>query len=168
MARRFFDRIDPVHAVTYFAPEARSAFDGLGFGGFWMGYFAARSAPFGVVSTEVVTAAFYNFTPERVAKALPAVWELTTPADALRIREQSAVAALRREHKQGNGLQHDHDSQPAASDRFCTRTHGVSAGRHGRSRSEVAVPFHPADAGAAVGCGDGCPRAREMTHPAIG
>lgn len=96
MARRFFDRIEPVHAVTYFAPEARSAFDGLGFGGFWMGYFAARSAPFGVVPAEVVTAAFYNFTPERVASALPAVWELTTPADAVRIREQSAVAALRR------------------------------------------------------------------------
>ncbi|HET6732268.1 SCO6745 family protein [Mycobacterium sp.] len=96
LARRFFDRVEPVHAVTYFAPEARSAFDELGFRGFWMGYFAARSAPFGVVPTEVVTASFYNFTPERVAKALPAVWELTTPADALRIREQSAVAALRR------------------------------------------------------------------------
>lgn len=96
LARRFFDRIEPVHAVTYFAPEARSAFDGLGFRGFWMGYFAGRSAPFGVVPTEVVTAAFYNFAPERVAKALPAVWEVTTPADALRTREQSAVAALRR------------------------------------------------------------------------
>jgi hypothetical protein len=96
LARRFFDRIEPVHAVTYFAPEARGGFDGLGFRGFWMGYFAGRSAPFGVVPAEVVTAAFYNFTPERVAKALPAVWELTTPADAVRIREKSAVAALRR------------------------------------------------------------------------
>ena len=46
-----------MHAVTYFAPEARTALDGLGFRGFWMGYFAARSAPFGVVPTEVVTAA---------------------------------------------------------------------------------------------------------------
>ena len=63
-----------MHAVTYFAPEARAAFDGLGFRGFWMGYFAARSAPFGVVPTEVVTAAFYNFAPQRVAKALPAAW----------------------------------------------------------------------------------------------
>jgi hypothetical protein len=42
LARRFFDRFEPVHGVTYFAPEARSAFDGLGFRGFWMGYFAAR------------------------------------------------------------------------------------------------------------------------------
>jgi hypothetical protein len=96
LARRFFDRFEPVHAVTYFAPEARTALDGLGFRGFWMGYFAARSAPFGVVPTEVVTAAFYNFAPERVAKALPAAWEIASPSEALRARQESAVAALRR------------------------------------------------------------------------
>ena len=61
-----------------------------------MGYFAARSAPFGVVPTEVVTAAFYNFAPERVAKALPAAWDIASPSDALRVRQDSAVAALRR------------------------------------------------------------------------
>ena len=94
LARRLFDRFEPVHAVTYFAPEARTALDGLGFRGFWMGYFAARSAPFGVVPTEVVTAAFYNFAPERVAKALPAAWGIASPSDALRVRQDSAVAAL--------------------------------------------------------------------------
>jgi hypothetical protein len=96
LARRFFDRFEPVHAVTYFSPEARTALDGLGFRGFWMGYFAARSAPFGVVPPEMVTAAFYNFTPERVAKSLRAAWEVSSPAEALRVREGSAVAALRR------------------------------------------------------------------------
>ena len=96
LARRFVDRFEPVHAVTYFAPEARKAFDGLGFHGFWMGYFAARSAPFGIVPPEVVTATFYNFAPERVAKALRAAWQVATPADALRARVESAVAALRR------------------------------------------------------------------------
>ncbi len=82
--------------MTYFAPEARAALDGLGYRGFWMGYFAARSAPFGEVPTEVVAAAFYNFASHRVAKALPTAWEIAPPADALRAREQSAVAALRR------------------------------------------------------------------------
>jgi len=96
LALRFFDRFEPVHAVTYFAPEARTAFDGLGFRGFWMGYFAARSAPFGVVPTAVVTATFYNFAPERVAKALPAAWDVASPTEALRARQKSAVAALRR------------------------------------------------------------------------
>lgn len=61
-----------------------------------MGYFAARSAPLGVVPADVVTALFYNFAPQRVAKALPAAWEVAPPADALRAREQSAVDALRR------------------------------------------------------------------------
>ena len=96
LARRLFDRIEPVHAVTYFAPEVRTALDGLGFRGFWMGYFAARSAPMGTVAPEIVTAAFYSFTAQRVAKALPSAWDVASPADALRVREESAVAALRR------------------------------------------------------------------------
>lgn len=61
-----------------------------------MGYFAARSAPLGMVPREVVAAIFYNFAPERVAKALPAAWEIAGPDAALRAREESAVAALRR------------------------------------------------------------------------
>jgi hypothetical protein len=96
LARRFYDRFEPVHAVTYFAPEARAALDGLGYRGFWMGYFAARSAPLGIVPTEVVTAIFYNFAPERVAKALPTAWQIAGPEAALRAREESAIAALRR------------------------------------------------------------------------
>ncbi|MGV0874067.1 SCO6745 family protein [Mycolicibacterium sp. XJ879] len=109
LARRFFDRIEPVHAVTYFAPEARAALDGLGFKGFWMGYFAARSAPFGIVPPQVVTAAFYNFAPLRVARALPAAWDVATPADALRVRREAAVAALRR-----NGVADDENVRQAA------------------------------------------------------
>ena len=82
--------------MTYFAPEARAALDGLGYRGYWMGYFAARSAPLGMVSPEVVTAIFYNFAPERVAKALPAAWQIAGPEPALRARQESAIAALRR------------------------------------------------------------------------
>ncbi len=82
--------------MTYFAPEARAALDGLGYRGFWMGYFAARSAPLGMVPREVVAAVFYNFAPERVAKALPTAWEIAGPEAALRARQESAVAALRR------------------------------------------------------------------------
>ncbi|MGB6761279.1 SCO6745 family protein, partial [Mycobacterium sp.] len=95
LARRFFDRFEPVHAVTYFAPEAREALDGLGYRGYWMGYFAARSAPLGTVAPEVVTAIFYNFAPTRVAKALPAAWQIAGPEEALRVRLDTAVAVLR-------------------------------------------------------------------------
>ncbi len=82
--------------MTYFAPEARAALDELGYRGFWMGYFAARAAPLGTVPPEVVTAVFYNFAPERVAKALPAAWQIAGPEAALRARQETAVAALRR------------------------------------------------------------------------
>jgi hypothetical protein len=96
LSRRFFHRFEPVHTVTYFAPEARAALDGLGYRGFWMGYFAARSAPLGRVPAEVVTATFYNFAPERVAKAMTGAWAVAGPDSALLARHESAVAALRR------------------------------------------------------------------------
>ncbi|SDD94672.1 hypothetical protein SAMN04488581_3102 [Mycolicibacterium neoaurum] len=96
LARRLFDRLEPVHAVTYFAPEARTALDALGFHGFWSGYFAARSAPLGPVPPEVVTAVFYNFAAHRVAKALLAAWDIAAPHAVLAAREEAAVAALRR------------------------------------------------------------------------
>ncbi len=111
LARRFFDRYEPVHAVTYFAPEARAALDALGYRGFWMGYFAARSAPLGVAPREVVAAIFYNFAPERVAKALPAAWEIAGPQPALRARQESAVAALRR-----YGLDSDNENVRVAAE----------------------------------------------------
>ncbi|SOX56768.1 hypothetical protein MAAFP003_5479 [Mycobacterium ahvazicum] len=109
LARRFFDRFEPVHAVTYFAPEARAALDELGYRGFWMGYFAARSAPLGIAPPELVTAIFHNFAAHRVAKALPAAWQIAGPDAALRARQDSAVAALRR-----YGLQEDENVSVAA------------------------------------------------------
>ncbi|AYE98625.1 hypothetical protein C0J29_06745 [Mycobacterium paragordonae] len=96
LARQFYDRFEPIHALTYFAPEVRAGMDGLGYRGFWMGYFAARSAPLGAVPPEVVTAVFYNFARGRVAKSLPAAWEIAGPEEALRARQHATVAALHR------------------------------------------------------------------------
>jgi hypothetical protein len=86
---------EPVHAVTYFAPEGRAAFEQAGLRGFWRGYFAGRAAPLGPAGTAVVTASFFNFAPAFVARAIPAVWELITPEEALRVRLAGAEAALR-------------------------------------------------------------------------
>jgi hypothetical protein len=86
---------EPVHAVTYFAPEARSAFEEAGLRGFWRGYFAGRAAPLGLVNAAVVGASFFNFTPAMVARAIPGVSELISPAEALRVRRSGAVSALR-------------------------------------------------------------------------
>ena len=94
-ARAMWTLFEPVHAVTYFAPEARGAFEEAGLRGFWRGYFAGRAAPFGPVGAPVVTASFFNFAPAFVARAIPAVWDLITPEDALRTRLAGADAALR-------------------------------------------------------------------------
>ena len=94
-ARSMWTLFEPVHAVTYFAPEARSGFAQAGLRGFWRGYFAGRAAPLGHANAAVVTASFFNFAPAFVARAIPAVWELITAADALQVRTTGAVASLR-------------------------------------------------------------------------
>ena len=63
--------------------------------GFWRGYFAGRAAPLGAASAAVVTASFFNFAPAFVARAIPGVWELITPDEALRVRLAGATEALR-------------------------------------------------------------------------
>ena len=114
---------EPVHAVTYFAAEARSAYEQAGLRGFWRGYFAGRAAPLGVAgaggivaapagtagvptgtvpapagaaSAAVVAASFFNFAPAFVARAIPGVWELITPEEALRVRLAGAAEGLGR------------------------------------------------------------------------
>src|SRR5258705_2192433 len=96
VARRMWTLFEPIHAVTYFAAEARAAFEAAGLRGFWRGYFAGRSAPLGRVSSAPVTASFYTFAPQMVGRALPDVWDLITPDQALAVREAGAVSALSR------------------------------------------------------------------------
>ena len=47
VARRMWTLFEPIHAMTYFAAEARAAYEEAGLRGFWRGYFAGRSAPLG-------------------------------------------------------------------------------------------------------------------------
>ena len=94
-ARSMWTLFEPIHAVSYFAPEARSAFEQAGLRGFWRGYFAGRAAPLGPAGAAVVTASFFNFAPAFVGRAIPGVWELVTPEQALQARSAGAVGALR-------------------------------------------------------------------------
>jgi hypothetical protein len=96
LARRLWQLYEPVHEVTYFTPESRAAADALGFRGFWMGYFAQRSAPLGEVPPAVVHAVFFGFAAERVNRALPDAWSYATPAQALAARLAGVDAALQR------------------------------------------------------------------------
>ena len=95
-ARSLFTLLEPIHAVTYFAPEPLAALRAAGCRGFWMGYFAGRAAPLGTPGPHLVHALFHNFSFDRVARALPAAWELSSPDAALDARLVGSVAALRR------------------------------------------------------------------------
>ncbi len=96
-ARRLWQLLEPVHAVTYFATEPLTALREAGYRGYWMGYFAQRAAALGPVGPSVVHALFFNFSAERVARALPSAWQLALPEAALDARLGGSVAALRRE-----------------------------------------------------------------------
>jgi hypothetical protein len=95
MARKMWRSLEPYHGIIYFAPEATSAYEALGVMGF-DGYFASRAAPMGAVPAEVVMATFFNFNPELVRKAIPAVWQATTPKALVAARLDAADVALRR------------------------------------------------------------------------
>ena len=95
-SRALWHLVEPLHAVTYFSPESRAAFEEAGLRGFWRGYFAGRAAPLGPVGAEPVIAAFYGFAPRMVTRALPDVWTRATPEAALAARAAGARAALLR------------------------------------------------------------------------
>jgi helix-turn-helix protein len=89
-----WEPFEPVHAVTYFAPQSRAAFEAVGLRGFWRGYFAGRAAPLGAVDAAPVYAAFFSFALPFVARALPHVWALASPEVAIEARRAGARAAL--------------------------------------------------------------------------
>lgn len=96
VARAMWTLFEPIHAVTYFAPEAREAFEQAGLRGFWRGYFAGRAAPLGAIDTAPVVASFFMFAPPMVARAVPDVWSRADPQRVLAARSAGATAALRR------------------------------------------------------------------------
>jgi hypothetical protein len=95
-SRAIWHRLEPINAVNYFCAETFQAFERLGFKGFWMGYFASRSAPMGQVSAATIEATFFNFHPARVRRAIPDAWVYATPDEVMKARADAAAASLRR------------------------------------------------------------------------
>jgi hypothetical protein len=95
LVRALWTLFEPVHALTYFSAESRTAFADIGFPRYWDGYFAGRSAPLGAVNGPAVTAIFSGFAPALVERALPAAWQTVSPADALEARAVGAAASIR-------------------------------------------------------------------------
>lgn len=95
VARRCWSALEIVHVTGYFAPEPRAAYQALGLGA-RVGYFASRSAPMGPVGPEVTVAAFYVYAPALVASALPAAWDVATPAQVTQARQTGVAQTLHR------------------------------------------------------------------------
>ncbi|MFI5956577.1 hypothetical protein [Cryptosporangium sp. NPDC051539] len=96
LARHAWQALEPVHILSYFAPETREATDALGLKGYWMGYFGCRAAPMGAVSAGTVIATFHNFNPAMVERAVPDVWTYATPEQLIEARLTAIDGALRR------------------------------------------------------------------------
>ena len=95
-ARTMWTLFEPLHAVIYFCPEPRAAYEQAGLRGFWRGYFAGRAAPLGAVGPAPVIATFFGFAPQTVERALPDVWSRADPQTSLQARAAGARAALTR------------------------------------------------------------------------
>jgi hypothetical protein len=113
-ARRLWALGEPLHALTYFADESRTAYDEVGLRGFWAGYFAGRAAPLGAVGPALVTATFGSFAPDFVARRVPGVWTTTSPADALAARLAGVDAAVRRSLAEWTGSSEARESAKLA------------------------------------------------------
>lgn len=93
-SRTIWSLFERVHAVTYFAPQARAAYEAAGLRGYWRGYFAGRAAPLGPVGPGPVYAMFFGFHRSMVERAFPDVWRRLAPTGALRARQEGARRAL--------------------------------------------------------------------------
>ncbi|MER6196399.1 hypothetical protein ABT234_03305 [Streptomyces sp. NPDC001586] len=88
--------INPLHATVYFSPEIAKEFAALGVTDPVAVNLAHRSAAMGAVGAGAVTATFYNYRHDLVARHLPGVWDTTTPEEALAARLRAADGCLRR------------------------------------------------------------------------
>jgi hypothetical protein len=94
LERELWRTLEAVHAAVYFVPEAKAAYGAVGLRGYWMGYFASRSAALGTPSPRLVTALFYGFAPRMVERALPDAWKFADPSRVLDTRLELARSAL--------------------------------------------------------------------------
>ncbi|MEU6707645.1 SCO6745 family protein [Streptomyces wuyuanensis] len=94
--RRCHNAVNPLHSTVYFSPDYAKELAGIGVEDARAAYFAGRAAALGAVGPGTVTATFYNFSHELIARHLPAVWDTASPATVLDARMRAVDATLRR------------------------------------------------------------------------
>ncbi|MEV7238093.1 hypothetical protein AB0N06_30345 [Streptomyces sp. NPDC051020] len=94
--RRCHNAINPLHSTVYFSPDLGKELGELGIHDSNAAYFAARGAALGAVGPGTVTATFYNFNHELIARHIPALWSVASPQAVLDARLRAADTTLRR------------------------------------------------------------------------
>jgi helix-turn-helix protein len=92
--RTFWQAIEVIHDVVYFAPDTKERYEAIGLKGYWMGYTASRSAALGTPTPELVVALFHGFAPRLIHRALPDAWSMASRDDILAARLALARDAL--------------------------------------------------------------------------
>ncbi|MEV3853627.1 hypothetical protein AB0J38_04785 [Streptomyces sp. NPDC050095] len=95
-ARRCHNVLNPFHSTHYFSPDLGKELAAVGVPDRDAAYFAVRAAPMGAVGAGTVTAAFYNFNHELVARHVPEVWNVASPETVLAARARAVDTTLRR------------------------------------------------------------------------
>lgn len=94
--RRCHNALNSLHSTHYFSPDLGRELGDLGVTDPRAVNFAVRAAALGPVGAGAVTATFYNYKHDLVARHVPAVWETATPAQVLAARARAVDATLRR------------------------------------------------------------------------
>ncbi|MFF6806118.1 hypothetical protein [Streptomyces sp. NPDC012616] len=94
--RRCQSPLNSLHAAHYFSPDLGRELGALGLTHPRAVNLAARAAALGPVGAGAVTAAFYNYKHDVVARHVPAVWSVAAPAEILAARVRAVDATLRR------------------------------------------------------------------------
>ncbi len=94
--RKCQNALNTFHSTVYFSPELGGELAGRGIDDPMDWYLAGRAAALGRVGPGVVTAVFYNFRHDTLARHLPALWDRVTPDEALAARLRAVDTLLRR------------------------------------------------------------------------
>lgn len=94
--RAWHTAINPFHSTVYFSPDIAKELADLGITDPVAVNLATRSAAMGAVGAGAVTATFYNYRHDLIARHLPAVWDTASPRQVLDARLRAADTTLRR------------------------------------------------------------------------
>ncbi|WAP59223.1 SCO6745 family protein [Streptomyces sp. S465] len=95
-AYQCYSVVNPIHSTIYFSPDCGEELAKLGLEDSSATYFVSRAAAMGRVGPGTVTATFFHFSHELVARHLPAAWDVVSPEAALEARLRAADSVLRR------------------------------------------------------------------------